>query len=39
MTKQKERIRRYLLFMIGLFINSLGVTLVTRADLGTSPHL
>lgn len=37
MTKQKERIRRYLLFMIGLFINSLGVTLVTRADLGTSP--
>lgn len=32
-----EKIKRYLLFLIGLFINSLGVSLITKADLGTSP--
>lgn len=29
--------RRYLIFIIGLFINSTGVCLITKADLGTSP--
>ncbi|MCI8599224.1 MAG: YitT family protein [Lachnospiraceae bacterium] len=37
MKKQKELIKRYLLFTVGLFINSLGVALVTKAELGTSP--
>ena len=37
MTKQKELIKRYLFFTVGLFINSLGVALVTKAELGTSP--
>lgn len=32
-----EKVKRYLLFLIGLFINSLGVSLITKADLGTSP--
>lgn len=32
-----EKIKRYTIFIIGLFINSLGVSLVTQADLGTSP--
>lgn len=32
-----EKIKRYLIFLIGLFINSLGVSLITKADLGTSP--
>lgn len=32
-----EKLKRYLLFLIGLFINSLGVSLITKADLGTSP--
>lgn len=29
--------KRYLVFVIGLFINSLGVSLITKASLGTSP--
>lgn len=32
-----NKLKRYLLFLVGLFINSLGVSLVTRANLGTSP--
>lgn len=32
-----EKCKRYLIFIIGLFINSLGVSLITKADLGTSP--
>lgn len=30
-------IRRYIIFIIGLYINSLGVALVTLSNLGTSP--
>lgn len=36
MTK-KELIRRYIFFIIGLFINALGVSFITKACLGTSP--
>lgn len=36
MTK-KEVFRRYIIFIIGLFINSFGVCLITKASLGTSP--
>ena len=32
-----EKLKRYFIFLIGLFINSLGVSLVTKANLGTSP--
>lgn len=32
-----EKVKRYIVFLIGLFINSLGVSLITKADLGTSP--
>lgn len=32
-----EKLKRYLSFIVGLFINSLGVSMVTKADLGTSP--
>lgn len=32
-----DKAKRYLIFLIGLFINSLGVSLITKADLGTSP--
>ena len=32
-----DKIKRYCIFMIGLFINSLGVSLITKANLGTSP--
>lgn len=32
-----EKLKRYVIFLIGLFINSLGVSLVTKAALGTSP--
>lgn len=32
-----EKFKRYVIFIIGLFINSFGVSLITRADLGTSP--
>ena len=33
----REMIRRYALFLIGLFIASMGVAFSTRAGLGTSP--
>lgn len=32
-----EKLKRYLIFFVGLFVNSLGVSMVTKADLGTSP--
>ena len=32
-----QKLKRYIVFLIGLFINSLGVSLITKADLGTSP--
>ena len=32
-----EKTKRYLVFFVGLFINSLGVSLITKAELGTSP--
>lgn len=32
-----EKLKRYIVFLIGLFINSLGVSLITKANLGTSP--
>lgn len=32
-----EKAKRYLVFLVGLFISSLGVSLITKADLGTSP--
>ena len=35
--EKKELVRRYIVFVIALFINGIGVAAVTRADLGTSP--
>lgn len=35
--KKKEIVKRYIIFIIGLFINSLGVSMITKANLGTSP--
>ena len=32
-----EKLKRYVIFLIGLFINSLGVSLIRKASLGTSP--
>lgn len=32
-----EKLKRYILFFIGLFISSFGVSLITKANLGTSP--
>lgn len=32
-----NKAKRYLIFLVGLFINALGVSLVTKANLGTSP--
>ncbi len=32
-----EKCKRYFIFLIGLFINAFGVSLITKADLGTSP--
>lgn len=32
-----QKTKRYIVFLVGLFINSLGVSLITKADLGTSP--
>lgn len=34
---KNEHIKRYLIFLAGLFISSLGVSFVTKAKLGTSP--
>ena len=30
-----NKLKRYIIFLIGLFINSLGVSLITKANLGT----
>jgi Predicted membrane protein len=35
--KKAELLKRYIFFLIGLFINSFGVSFVTKASLGTSP--
>lgn len=32
-----NKLKRYLLLLVGLFINALGVSLITKASLGTSP--
>lgn len=32
-----DKCKRYLIFLAGLFISSLGVSLITKANLGTSP--
>lgn len=32
-----ELVRRYLFFLVGLFVNAMGIALITRANLGTSP--
>ena len=34
---KKELLKRYALFILGLFINALGVSFITKANLGTSP--
>ena len=34
---KQELFKKYLIFLFGLFINSLGVAFITKADLGTSP--
>ena len=31
------KLKRYIIFLVGLFVNSLGVSLITKANLGTSP--
>lgn len=32
-----EKVKRYLVFLLGLFVNSLAVSIITKASLGTSP--
>lgn len=32
-----NKLKRYLIFLAGLFVNSLGVSVITKASLGTSP--
>lgn len=32
-----EKLKRYIVFILGLFISSLGVSVITKANLGTSP--
>lgn len=34
---KKELLKRYIIFIIGLFVNSFGVSFITKASLGTSP--
>ncbi|KHD34885.1 membrane protein [Clostridium acetobutylicum] len=34
---KKELLKRYIFFLIGLFVNALGVSFITKAKLGTSP--
>lgn len=34
---KKELFRRYVFFVVGLFVNSLGISFITKANLGTSP--
>ena len=35
--EQMNKLKRYVIFLLGLFVNSLGVSLITKASLGTSP--
>lgn len=35
--QKSELIKRYIFFVIGLFVNSLGVAFITKVNLGTSP--
>lgn len=35
--KKNELVRRYVFLLVGLFVNALGVSLITKGDLGTSP--
>lgn len=37
MTDKTELIKRYIFLLVGLFINGLGVSFITKAGLGTSP--
>lgn len=32
-----NKLKRYIIFFVGVFINSLGVSVITKANLGTSP--
>lgn len=34
---KKELVKRYVFFIFGLFVNSLGISLITKSDMGTSP--
>ena len=34
---KKETTRRYILFITGLFINAIGISLIIKAGLGSSP--
>lgn len=34
---KRELFRRYLFFIVGLFVNSLGISMIIKADLGSSP--
>lgn len=36
-TVVQSKVKRYIVFLLGLFVNSLGVALITKANLGTSP--
>lgn len=35
--QKSELIKRYIFFVVGLFVNSLGVAFITKVNLGTSP--
>lgn len=35
--QKQELVKRYLIFLIGLYINSFGISFITKASLGTSP--
>lgn len=37
MTDKTELIKRYIFLLVGLFVNGLGVSFITKAGLGTSP--
>lgn len=37
MTNKTELIKRYIFLLVGLFVNGLGVSFITKAGLGTSP--
>lgn len=42
MEKKKQNnhiVKRYIIFILGLFVNSLGVALITKANLGTLANL